>query len=661
MSTLRWGILGTGNIARRFASSLAVSRTGVLRAAASRSAESAAAFSSAQGVETFADYGMLLAHPEVDAVYIATPHPSHARWCIAAARAGKHILCEKPAAMTFAEADAVIAEVRAAGVFFMEAFMYRCHPQTARVQEIVRSGRFGEVRHIEAVFSFDAGYRAGSRLFANALGGGGILDVGCYTASMARLLAGAATGLEGPAEPVSVKGVAVRDPAEGTDLFATAVLEFPGGILATLATGVQLHLGGMVRVTGRKGSLTVTSPWFAGAAGAQVILQEGENSEVIPTEDASDLYAHEIDVVAAYLTQGEAPAMTWNDTLGNMKTLDAWRAAAGITYACDDATRMDTPLSGIPLQRRGSLPKSSLPGLTKPVSHIVIGGMTATSVAGQIVLDDFFEQGGNAFDTAYAYGNGACDRALGRWMASRGIRDDLVVIAKGAHTPHCNPEALVSQLHLSLEALQTDHADIYIMHRDNEDIPVGEFVDLLNRLRTEGRFAIFGCSNWSLARLREANDYAARHGLAGFSLLNNQLSLARMVDPVWTGCLSAKDPESMAWLREQSFPLFPWSSQARGFFTDRTPDEEMLRCWVSPDNLERKRRAALLAKVIGCEEINVALAWVLSQPFPVHTLVGPASVQELRGTLRSASLILTPEECMWLDLETETLPPRCRG
>lgn len=341
MKTIRWGILGTGKIAHRFASALPHSRTGVLRAAASRTAETASAFAAARGVETFACYEDLLGHPEVDAVYISTPHPSHAAWCLAAARAGKHILCEKPAAMNHSEAAAVISEVRSRGVFFMEGFMYRCHPQTARLLEIVRSCRLGEIRFIEAVFSFDAGYDQGSRIFANALGGGGILDVGCYTTSMARMLAGAAAGLERPEEPVSVKGASVRDPAEGTDLFATALLEFPGGILAALAAGVQLRLGNLVRVTGRKASLTVTSPWFAGAPGSRILISgpEGGTADVIDTEDPSDLYSHEIDLVAQFAGEGSAPfpAMTWDDTLGNMKTLDAWRREAGVIYPCDHA------------------------------------------------------------------------------------------------------------------------------------------------------------------------------------------------------------------------------------------------------------------------------------------------------------------------------------
>ena len=140
-------------------------------------------------------------------MYVSTPHPQHAEWVIRAARAGKHILCEKPAALTFAQAEAAIEAARENDVFFMEAFMYRCHPQTAQLVDIVRSGEIGEIRLIRAQFSFQVDRDPSSRLFSNALGGGGILDVGSYCMSMARLIAGAAQGLP-YAEPLSVKAVA---------------------------------------------------------------------------------------------------------------------------------------------------------------------------------------------------------------------------------------------------------------------------------------------------------------------------------------------------------------------------------------------------------------------------------------------------------------------
>ena len=150
----------------------------------------------------------MLADPDIDAIYIATPHPFHAEWAIKAAEAGKHVLCEKPMALTAFEADAMIHAARKAGTFLGEAFMYRLHPQTERLVELVRTGAIGEVRMIKSSFGFAMpGFQPEHRLFANDLAGGGILDVGGYPVSMARLIAGAAAG-KPFAEPDKVAGTA---------------------------------------------------------------------------------------------------------------------------------------------------------------------------------------------------------------------------------------------------------------------------------------------------------------------------------------------------------------------------------------------------------------------------------------------------------------------
>ena len=200
---LRWGILGTGGIARRLAQALASSQTGELCAVGSRTLERAAAFGKEFGAaRCYGSYAELVADQGVDAVYISLPNNLHAEWAIRCAWAGKQILCEKPLTGTYPEAMAVIDEVRQAGVFLLEAFMYRCHPQTAKVVELVKSGAIGPVRVIQSSFSFDFGDQPQNIRSQAALSGGGIMDVGCYTLSLARLVAGAALGLEGPAEPI---------------------------------------------------------------------------------------------------------------------------------------------------------------------------------------------------------------------------------------------------------------------------------------------------------------------------------------------------------------------------------------------------------------------------------------------------------------------------
>ncbi|SVD45238.1 uncharacterized protein METZ01_LOCUS398092, partial [marine metagenome] len=231
-------------------------------------------------------------------------------------------------------------------------------------------------------------------------------------------------------------------------------------------------------------------------------------------------------------------------------------------------------------------------GVTKDVSQIALGTLFAKDVdAASPVFDYFVEQGGNCFDTARHYGD--AELIFGEWMRRNGNRDESVVITKGAHTPNCNPESVTSQLSESLERLQTDFIDIYFLHRDNPDVPVGEFVDVLNEHKEAGHLGAFGGSNWSLVRMDEANAYAAHNGLAGFTVLSNHMSLARMVEVPWEGCLASSDAKSRRWLAEREMPLFPWSSQAQGFFVDGRADPsdlsdpEFVRCWYSDDNFKR--------------------------------------------------------------------------
>src|ERR1700742_5203269 len=180
VTTLRWGILGSGRIAREFAEALARSQQGRLVAVASRSSNIACVEAFA-GARLCHGYDTLLRDPEIDAVYIATPHPQHAEWAIKAAEAGKHVLVEKPMGLTAFEADAMFHASRKAGTFLGEAFMYRLHPQTAQLVDLVKSGTIGEVRMIKSSFGFAMpSFMPEHRLYANDLAGGGILDVGGY-------------------------------------------------------------------------------------------------------------------------------------------------------------------------------------------------------------------------------------------------------------------------------------------------------------------------------------------------------------------------------------------------------------------------------------------------------------------------------------------------
>jgi len=267
------------------------------------------------------------------------------------------------------------------------------------------------------------------------------------------------------------------------------------------------------------------------------------------------------------------------------------------------------------------------------------------------------EAGGNAFDTGFVYGGGRHEKVLGDWIANRGVAKDVITIVKGGHTPYCTPRAVEAQLNMSLERLGLDHAPIYIMHRDNLDVPVAEFVDALNRLHKAGRIGAFGGSNWSVARFKEFNEVAKSKGLKPMTILNNNLSLAVMEKPVWAGCVTSNTPETLKFLRDTNTTHVSWSSQARGYFLpeelrNRLPaDTAPETCFGSANNAERRKRAEKLAKELGVSAHNVATAWVLGQSFPSLALVGPRSPGEIASTLPGLGFKLTPEQVAWLNLE----------
>ena len=655
---LRWGILGTGNIAHSFANQIPMSRTATLVAVGSRRAGSAERFAAEYGLDRHHDsYQGLLDDPEVDAVYISTPHPQHAEWAVKAAEAGKHVLCEKPLSLNHSWAMAMVEAARRHDVFLMEAYMYRHHPRTVRLAELVRDGAIGTLHQIQASFAFRTGATdPGHRLFDPALAGGGILDVGGYPVSLARLLAGAAHGK--PFEdPAMVTGAGRLGPT-GVDEWATATLGWSDGITAQVSTGVRLAVPNQARVYGSEGYLVVDEPWIPAANAVTEILLYRADADEQPrriTIEPAAQYALEADAVAEHLAARQAPQMSWADSLGNLAAMDAWRDAIGLTYPAERIDADVPPVTGRPPRRRDDhgMRYGALPGLDKPVSRLVMGVDNQRDlVHASVMFDDFVERGGTTFDTAYIYRGGESERLLGRWIANRGVRDDVVVIGKGAHTPHCDPESIPRQLAESLDRLGTDHVDLYLMHRDNEEVPVGEFVDVLDELWRAGRMTAFGGSNWSLARFAEANAYAAAHGKQGFGALSNHFGLARAYDVPWNGCRHVTDPESVAWLTEHQVPLFPWSSQARGFFARADPadrsDAELVRCYYAEENFARLARARRLGAELGVPATAIALAYVLHQPFPTFALYGPRTLAESRTSLECLSVRLEPDQVRWL-------------
>jgi aryl-alcohol dehydrogenase-like predicted oxidoreductase len=231
----------------------------------------------------------------------------------------------------------------------------------------------------------------------------------------------------------------------------------------------------------------------------------------------------------------------------------------------------------------------------------------------------------------------------------------MLIIGKGAHTPLCYPDMIGKQLTQTLDRLQTDHVDIYFMHRDNPEVPVGEFVDAMDREVKAGRIrGPFGGSNWTHERFDAAIAYADEAGKQRPGALSNNFALAEMLDPIWAGCVTASDEEWKAWLKVRQIPNFSWSSQARGFFTERAgrdkrDNAELVRVWYSDKNFARRDRAMELAERLGKQPIHVALAYVLAQPFPSIPLIGPRTLGELEDSIQAFDISLTPEQLRWLE------------
>lgn len=303
-------------------------------------------------------------------------------------------------------------------------------------------------------------------------------------------------------------------------------------------------------------------------------------------------------------------------------------------------------------------------GAGKPVSRLIKGTdyfKHDTYEKAAANLNAFLEIGGNTVDTAHIYCGGESEIVLGQYMQEHNNRDSIVILTKGAHHdqngPRVNAEAIRSDLLTSLERLQTSFVELYALHRDDESVPVAVILEALNEHVEAGRIGAIGASNWSWQRLQEANDYAASHGLTGFTFSSPNLSLAKANEPFWAGCVSA-DQQTLDWHEQTRLPLLSWSSQARGFFTGRfTPEvrdnADLVRVFYSDGNWERLRRAGELAEQKQTTTIQIALAYVLNQPFPTCALIGAQNREELLSCDEGARITLTRQEMEWLDLRRD--------
>ena len=332
-SPLRWGIIGPGSIAKRFADDVSPLSDHEIYATGSRDkAKSEAFLQSYGGGKAYGSYDELVADPDVDCVYVATPHPFHKEHALLALRAGKPVLCEKPFTINVGEAEEVVAEARSRGLFLMEGMWSRCFPTMKKARELAASGAIGKPRMLEADFGFKAGDTSDAgvlnvgnpngRLFDLKLAGGALMDVGVYVVSLAQMFFGT---------PDKIAAVATLG-TTGVDENTGVVLGFPGGEIGILSTSLQATTPFKATLLGANGKIEIHSAWWT--AKTLTVHRNGQDPETITEPLEGGGFQFEAQHVAECLRAGltESPIITLDETLSIMRTLDTIRAQIGLKY-----------------------------------------------------------------------------------------------------------------------------------------------------------------------------------------------------------------------------------------------------------------------------------------------------------------------------------------
>lgn len=310
---INWGLLSTARINRALIPPLNASKRTRLLAAASRSQPAADAYAREWNIpRAHGSYEALLADPEIDVVYNSLPNHLHAEWTIKALRAGKHVLCEKPFALSLADVDAMIAASQETGKVLAEAFMYRHHPQTLKIKEMVDSGVLGKLQLIKGTYSYNF-TREGNFRGIKEMGGGSLWDVGCYPISYARMLAGA--------EPVEVFGWQVEGP-DGSDMSFFGQMRFANRVHAQFDSGFQSPLRSFMEIVGSDASLNIPVPFKPGLK-SQFILRRHDTNNKVETihVQGQELYLGEVDDMCDAILLGKPPHISLADSRANVATM----------------------------------------------------------------------------------------------------------------------------------------------------------------------------------------------------------------------------------------------------------------------------------------------------------------------------------------------------
>ncbi len=316
-TSIRWGVLGCARVfERRMVPAFAAADGNILAAVASRSREKAEQMASKYGIpRAYGSYEALLNDDAIDAVYIPLPNDLHREWTLNALGAGKHVLCDKPAALSYADAAAMASAAADAGLRLQEGFMYRHHPQHARLQAIVASGEIGEPVHIHGTCTYlaDTSNRANIRWNPDQ-GGGALLDVGVYPVNAARLYFGA--------EPIAVFATAALDAGTGVDLHTSAVLEFSGGRTATIVGGFDQAFSTRLEIAATSGVCESRRAFQVGEQGVEVSVRVGDDTRT-ESFPHCDQYAAEVEHFAACVRDPYKPLQPAEDGAAQARVTEA--------------------------------------------------------------------------------------------------------------------------------------------------------------------------------------------------------------------------------------------------------------------------------------------------------------------------------------------------
>lgn len=311
----------------------------------------------------------------------------------------------------------------------------------------------------------------------------------------------------------------------------------------------------------------------------------------------------------------------------------------------------------------------------QPVSRILMGTASEPFQSGgdaSDILDSMFELGVMAIDTARNYG--LAERSVGDWMEKRGNRDKVVILSKCSHpdefsSRRVSEKDIREDFAVSSRLLRTDHIDIYLLHRDVEDVDVSVPIEVLNAMHSEGKIGAFGVSNWTLERIRKANEYAAAHSLIPFTVSSPNYSLAYQAEDMWGGSVTISGPENRSvrdWYASSGMPVVAHSPMARGFFSGRFTgadretaaavlDEYARKGFYHEENFERLRRCEIMAEQKGCTVAQLSLAWLFSSPMNMFAAVSTSSPERMAQNIAALDIELTPAERDYLDLVSDSL------